>query len=212
MNDTLVTEGQGQVTEEETPDTKRASGLAASDELLTPQQLYDRAAEQVNRLVRRLIGPDPDQDDLVNEVFLRMLRNIETLRDPTRFHGWVNRVTVNTVRDWLRKRKVRRRHQATPRELDELVGSTAASETRYLAIRTLRLLDRLPVDQRLAFSIRHLDQLPLPQVAELCDCSLATIKRRLAKAEKRFYALARRDPLLCELLEQGRLGGGGERP
>lgn len=170
---------------------------------LTPQQLYDGAAEQVNRLVRRLVGPDPDQDDLVNEAFLRMLRNLDQLRDPSRFHGWVAKVTVSVVHDWLRKRKVRNRYHVAHRNFDSMTGSKADADDLYLAIRTLGVLDLLTVKQRLAFSIRHFEKLPLPQVAELCDCSLATIKRRLAKAEKKFYTIAGRDPLLSELLARG---------
>jgi RNA polymerase sigma-70 factor (ECF subfamily) len=55
----------------------------------------------------------------------------------------------------------------------------------------------MPVDLRIPFALRFVDGMELRDVAEACDCSLATVKRRLASAEKRFLALANRDPALA---------------
>ena len=68
--------------------------------------------------------------------------------------------------------------------------------------RACTVLDRLGADQRLAFTLRFVEGYRLQEVAELCGCSLATTKRRLARASERFVELARRDPLLRERLEQ----------
>jgi DNA-directed RNA polymerase specialized sigma24 family protein len=46
---------------------------------------------------------------------------------------------------------------------------------------------------------RHVEGYGLAEAAELCKCSLATYKRRLARAEKRFEALSRGDPVLKEM-------------
>jgi hypothetical protein len=53
------------------------------------------------------------------------------------------------------------------------------------------------------FALRYIDQMELTQMAEACGASLASIKRRLARAESRFSALARRFPALAPYLEGG---------
>ena len=69
--------------------------------------------------------------------------------------------------------------------------------------RTYLLLDRLPADERIAFALRYIEGMELAQVAVVCDVSLATIKRRLGRAEQRFTAGARGDAVLCRWLEAG---------
>jgi len=58
----------------------------------------------------------------------------------------------------------------------------------------------LPPDERLAFILRFVDGMKLREVAKICGVSLSTIKRTLSRAERRFLAVTRRDPLLHERL------------
>jgi RNA polymerase sigma-70 factor (ECF subfamily) len=53
-----------------------------------------------------------------------------------------------------------------------------------LLTRMYRALDGLPVNQRLAWSLRHIEGERLETVALLCHCSLATAKRRIVAAQK----------------------------
>jgi RNA polymerase sigma-70 factor (ECF subfamily) len=77
-------------------------------------------------------------------------------------------------------------------------------EARNLLEKVYGLLDKLPADERIAFTLRYIDERPLLEVAEVCDCSLATIKRRIARAEQRFARLASRDAAMAERLVRGR--------
>ena len=63
---------------------------------------------------------------------------------------------------------------------------------------TYRLLSTLQPDEQIAFALRFIDGMELTEVAAACDVSLATIKRRLARAEARFSELARSEPALVE--------------
>lgn len=170
-----------------------------------PQRIYELYGRDVNRLVRHLLGADVDQNGLVNEAFLAILANIDQFRDPERLHAWVRQVTANTVRTRLRRRVRRRRYYANPEAGDDVAVVRENREARQLVSRVYTKLDLSPADQRLAFCLRHFERQPLPQVAELCGCSLATIKRRLARAERRFQELARDDAGLRELLWGSRL-------
>ncbi len=68
---------------------------------------------------------------------------------------------------------------------------------------TYRVLDTLPDDERMAFSLRFISEMQLTEVAEACRVSLATVKRRLARAEKRFVEAAKEHPSLRERLTHG---------
>jgi RNA polymerase sigma-70 factor (ECF subfamily) len=71
------------------------------------------------------------------------------------------------------------------------------------ALRCLyEILEKLPAELRIPFSLRFVDKMELTEVAEACDCSLATIKRRISKAERRFVLHARREPALEPWVQQ----------
>jgi RNA polymerase sigma-70 factor (ECF subfamily) len=64
-------------------------------------------------------------------------------------------------------------------------------------------LGQLPVDERMAFALRYIEGMTLPDAVEACETSLATLKRRLARAEKQFLEAAGKRPVLTHWLEEG---------
>ena len=65
------------------------------------------------------------------------------------------------------------------------------------------VLDRMPVDERLAFALRLIDGMPLAEAAAAMRVSLATFKRKLQRAERRFLSEVERSPNLREYMQEG---------
>jgi RNA polymerase sigma-70 factor (ECF subfamily) len=61
----------------------------------------------------------------------------------------------------------------------------------------------MPVDERIVFALRFVDGMELGEIAEACELSLSTIKRRLGKAEERFTRIAGREPSLVDWIGGG---------
>lgn len=185
--------------------------LAIAGDPRTGTLLFDRCEAQVNRLVWRVLGADEDHDDVVQQVFVALLAGLRRLRDPEALHGWVAAVTINTVRTEIRRRRVRRLLFGEARALDLAEAPPASAEDRELLRRTYAALERLPADERIAFALRFIDERPLAWIAAACDCSLATIKRRIGSAQARFRRIAARDPALAERLHDAE-GGSDDGP
>jgi len=166
--------------------------------------IYDLYSADVNRLVWRVLGADPEHDDVVHHVFIQLVTGIAKLRDPEAMRVWMASVCVKTVRTEIRRRRLRRFFAAGDADRRPIAAPAEDHEARDLLERTYAILDSLPADERIAFALRYIEELPLAEVAGACDCSLATIKRRLGKAETRFTRLAAREPALAERLKQGR--------
>ncbi|MDC0670128.1 RNA polymerase sigma factor [Nannocystis radixulma] len=176
--------------------------LAQAGDPRTGEALFDLVGAQVNRLVWRVLGADEDHDDLVQQVFVALLAGLTRVREADALRGWVAAVTVNTVRSEIRRRRVRRWF-GMQAPADEAVHTpTASHEARELLERTYAVLARLPADERIAFALRFIDEQPLGDVAAACNCSLATVKRRISAAQARFRRLAERDPMLAEHLRE----------
>jgi RNA polymerase sigma-70 factor (ECF subfamily) len=174
---------------------------------------YDRFSEDVNRLVWRVLGADAEHDDVVHQVFVQIISGLSKVRDPEMLRAWMASVCVKTVRTEIRRRRVRRFFHVGDAGITRIAAPVEDHEARELLEKVYVLLDTMPDNERIAFALRYIDERPLVEVAEACSCSLATIKRRLSKAEKRFARLASRDPGLAERLARGTRsdpGAGGE--
>jgi RNA polymerase sigma factor (sigma-70 family) len=68
---------------------------------------------------------------------------------------------------------------------------------------TYAILEQLPEDERVALSLRFIDQMELRAVASALGVSLATVKRVLRRAENRFAAFAQRYPAVLEAIADG---------
>ena len=167
--------------------------------------LYDRYAPDVARVLHAVLGPDQEMPDLIHETFLEVFDAIGTLRDADALAGWMRQVAVNIARSCIRKRRrMRWLHVFGLADVVEPAAIAASPEAREAIAEIYRVLDELPVDLRVAFSLRHLEGLELTDVAAACAVSLATIKRRLASAEESFRRHARRGGKLDEWLGPGR--------
>lgn len=166
--------------------------------------LFDRYVGHVERILVRILGHDCELADLLHEVFARSLAAIETLEDPAALKAWLTGVAVLTARESLRRRARGRWLRFFPAEdLPEVEAAIADEETREALRATYRVIDRLCVDDRIAFALRFIDGLELTDVAAACRVSLNTVKRRLARAERRFVAYASREPALRGWLQGG---------
>lgn len=153
--------------------------------LLDLDALFRRYSSYVAAVAHRLLGRDEEVDDTIQEVFLIAVRSLRTVRDPGAIRGWLARITVRTARQRLRKRRVRAfLGLDAPAAYEHVSDSGASGEDRALLARVYRVLDALPANQRIAWSLRYIEGEPLESVATLSGCSLATAKRRIAAASR----------------------------
>jgi RNA polymerase sigma-70 factor, ECF subfamily len=185
---------RGDLTDEAVADLLRSGSREAAT------AVYDRFSALVNRWVWRLLGADAEHDDIVQQVFVRILRAGPNLRDSDKLAGWVHAITVNTVHGELRRRQVRRFfwRDSPPATLHgDFVREV---EMRDLLVRAKSVIDKVPPGERIAFMLHYVDRHSASEIAELCGYSLSTAKRRLVGATRRFEAIVAASPELSRVL------------
>jgi RNA polymerase sigma-70 factor (ECF subfamily) len=168
----------------------------------TFEQVYRSFSPYVASLVARLDPRAPDPEDVVQDVFLEAARGLRRLRDPSAVKAWLRTVCVRLVGRRLRRRRMWR-FLGIDAEADErllLIDAGTSAPDRLLLERVYRVLDQLPVQDRLAFALHHIEGETLEMVASLCRCSLATAKRRIARTQQAIES------------QLGADGEGGTRP
>ncbi len=170
-------------------------------------EFFDRYAPHVERLITHLIGFDRELADILQETFLSALRSLHTLSDPKALKPWISRVAAHTARKAIRTRTRRRWLRLFTGPEDERrwePPSEGLDEDVLRAVRAVyEVLEELPLDERIAFSLRFIEGMELVEAASACDVSLSTIKRRLQRAERLFVAAAAGRGELSEWLKGG---------
>jgi RNA polymerase sigma-70 factor, ECF subfamily len=171
-------------------------------------QLFDRYAPHVRRVLVRVMGPDPEILDLVHDVFVTALESVHRLLDPKALRAWLTQIAVFTARARIRRRVRGRVLRFLPfSELPEPELPPADFEGSQAMQAVYRVLGSLDADQRIAFALRFVAGMELTEVAATCGVSLATIKRRLSRAQVSFSSAAEREPALTDWLARSIAGG-----
>jgi len=104
-----------------------------------------------------------------------------------------------TRRRWLRF--------VAPERLEDISAAAGSVDTPEAVLCTYLVLDELSADDRIIFVLRYVSGMELHEVADACEISIATVKRRLQRAEEKFAKKATKYPAL-----RARLWGGRLRP
>jgi RNA polymerase sigma-70 factor (ECF subfamily) len=160
-------------------------------------------APSVERLLRRMVGPGREVEDLMQDVFVAAIQAFPRFRGQSSVRTWLARIAVTTATDHFRRPL--RRQQATLR----LVASEGdrvesppdeALEQRQVVARLHHHLSRLSPKTRVALLLHIVDARPMAEVAALMDATVAATKTRVFLGRRSLLGWVKSDRALRELL------------
>jgi RNA polymerase sigma-70 factor (ECF subfamily) len=149
--------------------------------------LYRRHVSFALNVAVRIQGNAVDVEDVVHDAFIRAHERLAELRDAQLFRPWLGSIVVRLVRSRLRRRRLLSAlglAVAEPVDLDAIAAEDASPETRAQLAQVYALLQTVPSDERIAWTLRYIERHRLETVAEMVGCSLATVKRRIQRAQR----------------------------
>jgi RNA polymerase sigma-70 factor, ECF subfamily len=139
------------------------------------------------RLARRILGPGPDAEDVVQEVFLEAFQ----LRQKQEVGNWGGLLRMMATRRALDR--LRRRRPTEPLDgLECADGGSGPHETavaRELAVRLREAIGQLPDGQAAVFSLRYFDELSYDQIAQTLGIEPTAVGMSLHKARAKLHSL-----------------------
>jgi RNA polymerase sigma factor (sigma-70 family) len=162
------------------------------------RQLVEHLHPLVIRIVRAHLPRRVLEEDLAQEVFMKMFTRLDQYQGAVPFPHWVSRIAVTTCIDHLRAQK--RRPEFRWADLSEneadvldavLTSEDAADAGDALAARELvgKLLDQLKPDDRMVIQLLDLEQKTLVEISELTGWNTTLIKVRAFRARRKLKKL-----------------------
>lgn len=136
--------------------------------------LHNRYARMVHGILLARV-PVGEVDDLVQDVFLKMLRQLHTLRDPAAFGGWLAQIARNQARDYFRSR---REASELPEHLSAAARPLAEAHAVLAAIRSL------PEAYQEPLLLRLVEGMTGPEIAGRTGLTPASVRVNLHRGMK----------------------------
>lgn len=161
------------------------SGTAAFDagvgEMPSWAELVEQHADSVYRLAYRLSGNQHDAEDLTQETFMRVFRNLKQYQ-PGTFEGWLHRITTNLFLDMARHRS-KIRMEELPEDYERVPGPGPTPEQAFsdtnLDPALQRALDELSPDFRVAVVLCDVVGMSYEEIAETLGVKMGTVRSRI---------------------------------
>ncbi|MBL8956855.1 MAG: RNA polymerase sigma factor [Myxococcaceae bacterium] len=149
--------------------------------------IYRRHARRLSNLAARLLGSRAEAEDVLHDVFVDVLQDLTSLRDPSALEAWLKQRTVRRVQRRFRRRTFWRffgRETTEDLSLALLASAACPPDLKAELTQLESAIAALPSRQRIAWVLHVVDGESLPDAAAACGVSLATIKRDIAAAQR----------------------------
>ncbi len=164
---------------------------AQEGDMFAFRALVDLYKEQAVRIAYSITGNLADAQDVAQDAFIRVYRNIGAFNFNSQFSTWIYRIVVNLCRDFLRKKNRSRlvlddNGQGRPVE-ERIKDEKTPDPAKKLLIKELKAkIDKalilLPEKQQIVFSLKYKKDMKIREIAELMGISVSTVKMHLFRA------------------------------
>ncbi|GGC74958.1 DNA-directed RNA polymerase sigma-70 factor [Pedobacter quisquiliarum] len=149
--------------------------------------LLNKYQQKIYWHIRRLVINHDDTDDLVQDVFVKVWKNLGNFRSDSQLYTWIYRIATNESITFLNKQK---RQNNTP--LDEVSSEVVESmvEPSYfngteIQLKLQRAIQTLPEKQKLIFNMKYFDDMKYEEISEVLGTSVGALKASFHIAVKK---------------------------
>jgi len=145
----------------------------------TTDSVWTRLSADLRQFIRRRVADDHVADDLLQETFVRVHRNLPTLQEADRLAAWVYQIARHVIHDYHR--------QATGTTLGLVVDPTDDTDNHRSCVKSRsgewleELIRQLPDGYREAVRLSEIEGLPQQEVADRLGLSLSGAKSRIQR-------------------------------
>ncbi len=161
-------------------------------------EIYDQHYSRVRKFILALVKDEWAADDIIQETFLKVQQNIESLRDPSRLSSWIFRIAHNLCQDHFRRVKKSRKEESIDQEeagdlkealIQKGLGIQKEIEQRQMGECVQNQINLLPESLRTVLVLFDIMEFSHQESAEILGITVKNVKVRLHRARKKLKTI-----------------------
>lgn len=169
---------------------KRLTNKKSTEKTSSYKILFETYKAKVYRVACYILKNEQDSKDIVQEAFIIAYKKMDTLRDPSKFEGWICTIACNLAKDKYRKRKREILTDSYEKiipfsdSVESFVCYDELLEKKELKEKILEHIHRLDSHYRNVILLYYYLELSYDEIAKTLDISSGTVKSRIFRAKK----------------------------
>jgi RNA polymerase sigma factor (sigma-70 family) len=144
--------------------------------------------EMLYQHVRRITNDHDDTNDVLQNTFIKVFKNIENFRKDSSLYTWIYRIATNEALSILKKNKQKQKYfepEYNHLGLENRAASQSAPETEKIQLRLKQAIEVLPDKQKSVFSLRYFEEMSYKNMSDLLGTSEGALKASYHHAVKK---------------------------
>ena len=157
--------------------------------------LVNQYKERLYWHIRRIVLNHDDADDVLQNTFIKVYRNIEGFKANSKLYSWMYRIATNESLTFLEK-KSKKLGKSTTEMQEYLVENLEADvyfEGDAIQLKLQQALANLPDKQKLVFNMKYFQEMKYEEISEILETSVGALKTSYHLATKKIEAFLKAD-------------------
>ncbi len=158
-------------------------------------EIYDKHYFSVKRFILRMVGDAWAAEDLTQDTFIKVSKNLNQLEDSSKFRAWVFRIARNLCIDYFRSPSRRKEKKEAICEIREAIEPVAQAELeQHEMSRCVQdKIQLLPEPLRAAIALSDTMEMSYREIADILEITVSNAKVRVHRARKALKEILERD-------------------
>ena len=202
-----VTKGGENVNDEELVKRVKNGDIDAFEEIIAKYE------KRVFNLIYNVLKNDNEIEDVAQEVFVKVYKNIDKFQGNSSLYTWIYRITTNLCLDYIKKRKeviyIDEKLQLDDGEVELQLPSDEKLqdelyEEKELKEKLQKSIAKLPDKQRMMIILRDIKGLSYEEISEVLEMKLGTVKSQINRARLKLKEILENDGTFLDYVESNK--------
>lgn len=149
---------------------------------------WEEYSEPLKRFIQKRVANEQDAEDILQEVFVMVYQNIDSLMDEHKIHGWIYKITRNKIIDYYRSKDKKLDVVKLADEFESTIDDDDSSNAE-IASCLKSMIDSLPEEYKQAILLTEFQDMTQKELSQKMGISLSGAKSRVQRARRRLRGM-----------------------